>query len=250
MKRAILWTLWALVPVAALAMHLGPGQKHLARDEAAEIIAKAEALERDGKWTDAAKLYSQARGLLVSSADVPPIETLKVRYAEARAIVWSGDLVAGQEAFQSLVAELTDESSTKVKDASLLARARSELAATSYSIAWLMRLEQASREEWYPESEIARQQYRLLAEEAIEQNSPEAEKLTENLETVIRFQDISEKQLSECDQPGNTKNAGKNIKQKKRDQRASRQQKQQQPKDAREDINKNAGEERHNPKGS
>lgn len=39
------WTVWALVPVAALAWHFGPGQQALQQDRAAEIVTAAAALE-------------------------------------------------------------------------------------------------------------------------------------------------------------------------------------------------------------
>lgn len=37
----ILWTIWALVPIAALAYHFGPGQKAYARDQAAGLQVQA-----------------------------------------------------------------------------------------------------------------------------------------------------------------------------------------------------------------
>ena len=43
----LFWTAWALVPVAVLAWHFGPGQQALRRDQAAEIVADASVLEAE-----------------------------------------------------------------------------------------------------------------------------------------------------------------------------------------------------------
>ena len=40
------WTLWALVPVAALAFHFGPGQSAYRKDQAARLVARADELQR------------------------------------------------------------------------------------------------------------------------------------------------------------------------------------------------------------
>ena len=48
----------------------------------------------------------------------------------------------------------------------LLADARGALANAQYYTTWLMRLEGLPREEWQPEIEASRQNYKLLAERA------------------------------------------------------------------------------------
>ena len=53
---------------------------------------------------------------------------------------------------------------------------------------WLMRLEGLSRDEWEPEIESARQNYRMLAETAESSGkSEQAKKQRENLEASIRL---------------------------------------------------------------
>jgi hypothetical protein len=44
-RTRILWTLWALVPVGLLAFHFGPGQKAYREDKAAQLVARADALQ-------------------------------------------------------------------------------------------------------------------------------------------------------------------------------------------------------------
>jgi len=49
MKRMkpLLWTAWALVPVALVAFHFGPGQAMYREDRAAKLVARAEDAQRD-----------------------------------------------------------------------------------------------------------------------------------------------------------------------------------------------------------
>ena len=45
--KPLLWTAWALVPVALLAFHFGPGQAMYREDRAAKLVARAEELQRE-----------------------------------------------------------------------------------------------------------------------------------------------------------------------------------------------------------
>jgi hypothetical protein len=64
MKRIIFWALWAVVPVSAIAFHLGPGQRLQQRDDVAAHIAAAEAAASQENWQLAGEEYMKARGLL------------------------------------------------------------------------------------------------------------------------------------------------------------------------------------------
>ena len=82
-------------------------------------------------------------------------------------------------------------------DPTLLADARSTLANSQYYMTWLMRLEGLGREAWEPEVEAARQNYKLLAEEAEKRgDAAAAKKHREDLEASIRLarMDLSELQ--------------------------------------------------------
>ena len=70
----LFWTAWALVPVAVLAWHFGPGQAALRRDRAAEIVAAASVLEAEAirlsEIAYAAHLEAiEARGAAFASYD-------------------------------------------------------------------------------------------------------------------------------------------------------------------------------------
>ena len=68
------------------------------------------------------------------------------------------------EDLKKLLTEVTADDVQPV-DSALQARVRETLAESQYYLAWLMRLEGVAREEWLPELESARQNYRLLAEQ-------------------------------------------------------------------------------------
>ena len=70
-------------------------------------------------------------------------------------------MIEGQEQLQKLLTRLE---ANPDQDPELRKTVSAELAAASYYTAWVMRLEGATAEEWKPEAEQARQQFRLLAE--------------------------------------------------------------------------------------
>ena len=91
-------------------------------------------------------------------------------------------LGTAREELETLVEELTED---KQADPQLLGEARQALARAQFFTTWLMRLEGVSREEWEPEIEAARQNWRLLAEQA---TTPEQkEQSGKDLEAAIRL---------------------------------------------------------------
>ncbi len=72
----------------------------------------------------------------------------------------------------------------------LIDQATDELARSSYYAAWIMRLEGAAADEWKPEAERARQQFRLLAERAEDGKSQDAALFKRNLEATIRLEQM------------------------------------------------------------
>ena len=73
-------------------------------------------------------------------------------------------------------------------DPKLLDEARGALANAQYYTTWLMRLEGRSREEWEPEIEASRQNYKLLAEKSAGSTGVQAASpARENLESAIRL---------------------------------------------------------------
>ena len=73
-------------------------------------------------------------------------------------------------------------------DQSLLDEVRKAQASSQYYMTWLMRLEGYPREEWEPEIEAARQNYRLLAERAGRGGQTAvAQQCREDLESAVKL---------------------------------------------------------------
>ena len=174
--RKLLLALWLLVPVGAFAYHLGPGQERVAIDEASVLIDEAErqaALAREVSqehgdaaarvhWQDAEAAYEEALRLLPEELTR---ERRALRLERAKAQMNISELPSANSSLKGLVEEMTHDEEA---DPSLLADAREAYASSQYFMTWLMRLEGAAREVWEPEIDIARQLYKLLAEQADE----------------------------------------------------------------------------------
>ena len=195
--RKILLFVWFLLPIAAAAYHFGPGQERLRTDHAADAISTAKELahkaralaakEGDeaakGLWTQAEAAYSEA--LTELPAD-KVAESRELRLERAKAQMFISQLPEARHELETLVDELVKDPDA---DANMLVDARSSLANAQYYTTWLMRLEGAAREEWEPEIEAARQNYRWSAEQALAQNDTElASTGRENLESAIRLE--------------------------------------------------------------
>lgn len=182
-KTKLFVALWLAAGCAAAYYHFGSGQVAWQLSGAMRQARGAEAAALAGDWDSAASQYSDALGAIPDQA-VDARQRLTVTHAAAR--IQSGEIVEGQRELQGLVAELEGAPSA---DRQLLASARNELAATSYHAAWLMRLDGATPEEWKVETERARQQYRLLAENAAGDDA-QAGAFQRNLEATIKLEQM------------------------------------------------------------
>jgi hypothetical protein len=227
---------WVVLPLAALAFHLGPGRQFSAADRAAAEQRRAAAAVERGDWKEAASRFEAARVALGDQS----AERERLLLAEAAARVQAGELVEGQEQLQQLLAELEAADGS---GADLTASVRHELATASYFAAWLMRVEGAAAEEWKPEAERARQQFRLLAEEG---SPAEGGTALENLEATIRLEQMDLSDLLAKPLPKNCPQC-RNLCQRKRKQCQSRSQSQegeqqpQQQRDVRERVKQERG---------
>lgn len=198
--RRLLFLAWLLVPIACIAWHYGPGQAELARDLAGEHVVA-------GRYVEA-----------ISSLPENDDDTRnRLLLKQAKARIQKGEMIEGQEQLQKLLADLEsrDQSSTP-----LAAGVRHELATASYHTAWLMRLEGATPQEWKPESERARQQFRLLAE--LHGDDDPDRRFQKNLEATIRLEQMDLDVLKAKPLPKNCPNCCKNLSQRKRKQCQSR----------------------------
>jgi len=206
--RKILLFLWILLPAAALAYHYGPGQERVRCDEASLAIARAReagfmarqlALEQGDEaakplWAEAEKACGEALAL------VPPERTADVRalrLERAKAQMWIGQLPDARHEFEALVEEFSADQKADPKASKAdLRDARTGLAQAQYFMTWLMRLEGSARTEWEPEIEAARQNYKLLAEEAIAMgDATAAESGRQDLESAVKLERMELKDL-------------------------------------------------------
>jgi hypothetical protein len=244
MRRTFL-AAWLLCPVVLVAWHFGPGTRHLARDRAGDRWQAARAAESAERWEQAAALYQSARDALPT--DDPDRDRLEL--AEARSRINAGQMIEGQEQLQKLLDKLEVDPQA---NPALVSQAAGELAESSYYAAWIMRLEGATAEEWKPEAERARQQFRLLAEQAESARDPQAGSLKGNLEAAVRLEQMDLSTLLAKPLPKKCGNC-KNLSQRKRKQCQSQCRsagKKEAKKDARQLIHNDAGLNQREGKGS
>lgn len=226
MKRKLLITLWLLVPVILLAYHSGPGQSALARDKAAALARQASTFEKAGDWENALENYRNA------AAALPPddkVNQCKLRLAAANARMYTGELPEAMQDMDNLLTEMRKTGAPVNAEREV----RGNLASAQYYAGWLMRLENAPTEEWMEQTENARQNFRLLAEQTQGVQPGTAEDYAKNLEAVIRLERMDLSELQGLPLPKQCQGC-KDCSQKCRGQKASRcQQPKEKSKDAR-----------------
>ncbi len=190
MIRFLIFVAWCLVLVLFGAYHFGPGQEHLALDDAGQLIRPAKAMRADGNFDEAAVRLTSALERLPEDE----VQTqFAVRLERNKAWMESGKL---PEAHNDLVTLLDTMQETDGTDAKIINETKAALANAKYYITWLMRLEGVSRDEWMPEIEASRQTFRMLAAQAEESgDEASAKKCREDLESSIRLARLDLKDL-------------------------------------------------------
>ncbi len=174
--------LWMLLPLGAIAWHLGPGVDGRARDRAASAVARAEKASASGDAEEAVSAWSAALEAL-PTADVAAARRIGVERAKSR--IAAGQLAAASKELEAIVAAVTADPAA---DPALVADAEDVLATSDFYVAWLKRLEGQPRDEWEPHAESARQTWRRLAD--TDEARGDADRLvdhTRNLEAVVRL---------------------------------------------------------------
>jgi len=192
--RNILLVTWLLLPIGAWAYHEGPGQDRLALDEADAVLIAAHAAADDGRWKDAIRGYEEALAKLPKDQEALS-QRLRLEVNKAR--MQAQQLGTAREELETLVEQLAAEPKA---DPVLLADARQALARSQFFTTWLMRLEGLSREIWEPEIEAARQNWRLLAEQA--GTAEQKQQHGKDLEAAIRLERMAIEDLQGLPLPG------------------------------------------------
>lgn len=205
MKKKFL-LLWLLLPVPVIALHYGPGQRWMARDEASRLIAKARDAEKRESFSEAAACYLLAASKL--GKDDGAAKT-RCEIAAARSRASAGEAV---DALEKLDAVLEGAGFAALPD-DVRREARDLYASTSYYAAWVMRLEGAEHDEWSGVAEDARQQFRFLAESNPADDGKDTDQ--KNVEAAVRLQRMSLTELMAKPLPKNCQSmCNKNLKEK------------------------------------
>lgn len=165
MIRNLLLVGWLALPIGAWAFHEGPGQDLVALEDADAVLVAAHAAAEAGDWKDAVRRYEEALKVLPTNLADGPGQVLfdRTRLELNKARMQASGLPTAREELDAMVEDLEARGTV---DPALLAEARGQLARAQFYTTWLMRLEGLPREEWEPEIEASRQNYRLLAEQS------------------------------------------------------------------------------------
>jgi hypothetical protein len=176
--------LWLLLPLPVLVFHFTRGQQWLARDQARDLVARGAAAEQAADWPAADHAYREA-ARLTGKTD----EALRLRLdlAQTRVRHRAGEPVAAID----LAGQLLADPAFAAMPEAFRREAREQAARLHYHAAWVMRLEGAGRELWMEEAEKARQNFRLLAEDAGTADESEASRRRTNLESAVQLQRLS-----------------------------------------------------------
>lgn len=110
MLARILWTIWALMPVAALAYHFGPGQRAYSEDRARDILEQAQQLEAAAETAQAAayELHLAARKLRTSPTP---------SFAPAATAPAAREAAAKEDAAYQIAADAWKKTADKLREA-------------------------------------------------------------------------------------------------------------------------------------
>ena len=196
--RNLLLVAWLALPLGAWAYHEGPGQDRTALDAMDAVITAAHDAAQAGKWKVAVREYEAALAKQPKNPDAlskTTVQRLQVELNKAR--MQASKLPEAREELEALVEQMQAEAGT---DPVVLADARQALARSQFYMTWLMRLEGLDRETWEPEIEAARQNWRLLAEQA--KDDKVAVQHRTDLEAAIKLERMEIEDLQGLPLPG------------------------------------------------
>ena len=145
---------------------------------------------RRPRWKAAAAAYTKALELQPKDGALAVGVTQRLQLELQKAKMQDG----GNAEARLELAELVEQiAGTERHDAGMLAEARQALARSQFYNTWLLRLEGFDRDVWEPEIEAARQNWRLLAEQAGDDKV--AAQHRQDLEAAIRLERMAMEDL-------------------------------------------------------
>lgn len=178
---------WLLIPVGLVSYHFGPGQEALAWREADEHRNEALDLERGGNWEQAVDAYQQSLNSLPAFDDRDRASVLsrdQLRLAQIRTRFQLGKL---EETIANLRSFADEVEVTHGPASSIALESRELLGRVHFQAMIALRLESAEEAVWKKQWELARQNYRFLAEHSGPSRNGVDRK---NLEVVIKSADL------------------------------------------------------------
>jgi hypothetical protein len=179
--------IWLLIPVALVSYHFGPGQAALAYRQAQAQLADAQKLEQDGHFEEASDRYGETLAALPHSDEPSPdlaVRREQLRLAQVRARFQLGRLAETLDSLNVLIEEIEREHGA---NSDLANDARDLLGRVHYQAMVALRLESAEEAVWKKHWELARQNFRFLAEHTTGRRNQLDRR---NLEVVIKSFDL------------------------------------------------------------
>lgn len=159
MKRRLLIAIYALLHVAGIAYHYGPGQQGVSLDTVQSLLGQAEKAYAAEDFTKSKDFYEQAL------AAVPTGQSelaAKIQVLKAETRMMDGEV---PEAILDLETAMTTAAAEGVSQETQ-DKLRAQKSTAHYYAAWLVRLENVSEDEWENQCDQARQGFRYLAEKS------------------------------------------------------------------------------------
>jgi hypothetical protein len=172
---------WLLVPVALVSYHFGPGQDVLAWREASSLRDEARTAEQAGNWELAAAKYDAALAVVpTADAAAATLARDQLRLARLAAAFQLGNLDETLSELRQFVGYVEGEHGA---ESAVAMDARDLLGRVHYQAMIALRLESAEEQAWMKHWELARQNFRHLAEHSSLRRNDLDRK---NLEVVIK----------------------------------------------------------------
>lgn len=195
MKRLLI-SLWLLLPVLLLLVHLTNGKRLLERDRIQSVIREARAAGHRADHAKAADLFAEAAEALRAEA---PDTALRLDLHKARAEARQGKLGTASGSLDRILADPAYQQ----QSAAFRQDVHEAAGGVRYYAAWRMRLDNAPRRDWMAQADLARRHFRLLAESRLGK-APQSFTTgqMENLEAAIRLQRMGLEELKAKPLPG------------------------------------------------
>jgi len=185
--RMILAYVWVIMPVFAVVAHYAWGKQYLRQDRLWDDVKVAVQLEEtamESITVENLEIAEKAYSEVIESLDEKDSREFEAQVvlARARCRLYKGELVSAMMDLETLLGNSAKEGVSQEIQRDI----RETLARCLFGIAWVMRNEGASQENWTEIADRARQHFRYLAEVA--PNEEERMESAKNLEVVIALE--------------------------------------------------------------